>query len=120
MIKGLVIRLVSVSMFTGFVLAACSGKSGSGGPSDAGALSDGRGSERDGTTDDGAAGDGGADDGPIDGGAECVPSNTRCSGNAIQVCSASGQWGEAMDCGQQACVGGGCIGVCAPGSTQCS
>ncbi len=62
--------------------------------------------------------DGATDDGPLTG--PCTPDAAQCTGNALQLCSASGQWGPAMDCDGQACVSGGCSGVCAPGSTQCS
>ena len=50
----------------------------------------------------------------------CAPSTTRCSGNGVQTCSATGTWGTAVACAGQACVNGTCGGVCAPGATQCS
>ena len=55
MIKGLAIRLLSVSMFAGFVVAACSGSSGTDAPSDAGGLHDARGPDAFGAIDGAAA-----------------------------------------------------------------
>src|SRR5450432_1969921 len=110
MIKSLAIRLLSVSLFSGLVLAACSGSSGNGAPSDAGVDAWGdnsRDAGRNGATDATAGDATGNDDGGLDGGAgeACpVPSTTRCSGNGVQVCSDSSHWGASMDCGQAACV----------------
>jgi hypothetical protein len=50
----------------------------------------------------------------------CRPGATQCSGNGVQTCSASGQWGTAIACVNSACVSGKCVGVCVPGSTMCS
>ena len=135
MIKGLATRLLAVSMFSGFAVAACSASSGSDSPVDAGPVVDGwtanptdaarGGGPIDSTlgTDAPAAP---ADDGSLEaaagdaGGGDCAPGTTRCSGNGVQTCNAAGLWGAPLDCTQMACVNGGCVGSCAPGSTQCS
>ena len=125
MIKGLALRLVSVSIFCGLVVAACSGQSGSGG-TDAGSLRDGRAETAlDAASDSTVADASGGADGPQvgagpDGGGVCAPGAMRCQNNGVQACGASGQWGATMDCGQAACVDGACIGTCVPGATQCS
>src|SRR5882672_9341310 len=62
---------------------------------------------------EGATPDAMADVSP-EGGGVCSSGTTQCDGNAVQVCDAAGQWGAPMDCGNQACVSGGCSGVCAP------
>jgi hypothetical protein len=50
----------------------------------------------------------------------CTPGATQCSGNAIQTCDSTGNWGSPVACASQACVSGACVGVCTPGATQCS
>jgi len=59
-----------------------------------------------------------ADVGGIDGGidgsgidtAPCTPNSHQCSGNAVQTCSAAGQWGAAVACAfpTPACTAGAC------------
>src|SRR5580698_2621639 len=121
--QGTALRLASIILFAGLVAAACSGSPGESGGADSGTHAGRDGSMGplgDATFEAGSdpGTDGGGDAG--DGGAVCAAGATQCTGNGVQVCSASGQWGPAMDCGAQACMAGGCIGVCAPGSTQCS
>lgn len=48
----------------------------------------------------------------------CNPGDTQCSGNGVQTCDASGQWGSVSPCSGQTCVSGACQGVCEPGGTQ--
>jgi hypothetical protein len=48
----------------------------------------------------------------------CTPGATRCSGNGVQTCDATGQWSGVTQCTGQTCVNGACVGVCAPGETQ--
>ncbi len=50
----------------------------------------------------------------------CGPGSTQCdpNSNGVDTC-ATGQWGAAAACVNQACVSGACIGVCAPGATRC-
>ena len=51
----------------------------------------------------------------------CGPNEKQCSGNGVQTCTASGQWGTPVACSaSQTCVGGSCTGVCGPNDTQCS
>src|SRR5580704_19620403 len=129
--KGLALRLVSVVLFGGVAIAACSGKSSTGSSADAGHGGGNRdaqtGPSGDATILEGAAGDdaeaGAGDDGSgQDAGAPCAPGTTQCAatGNGVQTCTSSGRWADPVDCGMMACVGGGCTGVCAPGTTQCS
>jgi formylglycine-generating enzyme required for sulfatase activity len=51
----------------------------------------------------------------------CTPGTVRCSGNAVQVCAADGQWGPLAACGGATpfCNGAGVCGVCRDGSSQC-
>ncbi len=49
----------------------------------------------------------------------CTPGQTRCDGNAVVSCEASGVWSAPSSC-QGVCVAGACAGSCAPGTTQCS
>ena len=85
MVKGLAVRLLSVLMFSGVVLAACNGPSGNGAPADAGARDAWVDAHT--TTDDAANdstvgnNDDGGQDGASDGGAICAPGSTRCAGN---------------------------------------
>jgi hypothetical protein len=50
----------------------------------------------------------------------CAPQTKQCSGNGVQVCSATGTWGTASACTGQACISGACSGVCEPGAKQCT
>jgi len=54
-------------------------------------------------------------------GAECSPatSTPRCSDRAPERCDEAGHWNQGATC-PYACSDGQCIGVCAPGSTQCA
>ena len=52
--------------------------------------------------------------------ASCAPGATQCSGNGVQTCDSSGQWGSAAPAPTRRASGGACTGVCAPGATQCS
>ena len=40
----------------------------------------------------------------------CMPGQTKCSGDSVQTCDATGQWGTAVACigGTPFCVGGAC------------
>ena len=50
----------------------------------------------------------------------CGPGSMQCdpNSNGVDTC-ATGQWGAAAACVNQACVSGACTGVCAPGETRC-
>ncbi|HEX8794474.1 MAG TPA: hypothetical protein VF765_26195 [Polyangiaceae bacterium] len=48
----------------------------------------------------------------------CTPGDSQCSGNGVQTCDASGQWGAVSPCSGQTCVNGACQGVCGPTDTQ--
>ena len=94
-------RLVSTFAFAAAVIVACSGSSkhigagdaGHGGGSDDATVTrtDGAGPE-DGSPDEGL-------DSAGEGGTACAPGATQCSGNGVQPCGPSGQWGASMDCG---------------------
>jgi formylglycine-generating enzyme len=47
----------------------------------------------------------------------CVPSSTQCADNAVQTCSALGQWADASSC-PEGCGDGGCakFASCQPGN----
>jgi hypothetical protein len=47
----------------------------------------------------------------------CTIGQTQCSGNGVQQCML-GSWGAASPCGNKTCVGGVCVGSCAPGQTN--
>ena len=55
----------------------------------------------------------GAADGPEDAldAALCIPQAVRCSNNGVQTCTSGGVWAAPVDCGNQACVSGVCVGV---------
>src|SRR6187455_2745638 len=75
------------------------------------------------------SGTGAKDGGPIgtfDGGptldmssAVCASGELRCNGTVAQSCAADGQWIDVQQC-PNACNAGMCVGVCPPGSGQCS
>ncbi|HEY3816854.1 MAG TPA: hypothetical protein VGL81_06780 [Polyangiaceae bacterium] len=64
----------------------------------------------------------------------CAPNQTQCAdadggaggagdagtGNAVQTCDSTGNWGAPSNCVNETCVSGACTGTCAPGQTQCS
>jgi len=50
----------------------------------------------------------------------CVETTRRCvGGGAREVCDERGVWVDLPLCADQACVGGECVGECAPGSVAC-
>jgi hypothetical protein len=58
---------------------------------------------------------------PLPSGGVCPSGAKQCtSSTAIETCNASGHWGTPVSCTNKACVKGACVGVCSPGSTQCS
>jgi hypothetical protein len=40
--------------------------------------------------------------------------------NAVEICGPNGQWGTSVTCTNQTCSGGACVGMCAPGQTNCN
>lgn len=51
---------------------------------------------------------------------DCAPGDIRCGDNrTYQVCRDNGQWGDSINCSNQACVQGSCVGECTPGTTKC-
>jgi hypothetical protein len=51
---------------------------------------------------------------------ECTSGATRCQGNQVQTCLASG-WNAPVACASGTCMGGQCTGPCGPaGAKQCS
>jgi hypothetical protein len=55
-------------------------------------------------------------------GGVCVPDSKVCVDNvSYKACgTTSGQYGDPVDCGAQACKNGNCVGVCRPGARSCS
>src|SRR5262249_21578968 len=50
-----------------------------------------------------------------------VATGKRCDGRKPQMCDAAGPWQSARDgsCVRQACIGGACVGECAPADKRC-
>jgi hypothetical protein len=44
----------------------------------------------------------------------------QCSGNGVETCDMTGNWGAPVACQNMTCVNGKCTGVCAQGATLCS
>src|SRR5690242_12159184 len=40
----------------------------------------------------------------------CAPGQVKCSGNGVQTCEASGQWGTPVECVSSTCANGKCTG----------
>ena len=57
--------------------------------------------------------------------AECAPNTRRCSGGAVQICDATGTWGDDIECSAGRCQNLGsqdaaCQLPCAPGMIRCA
>ena len=75
-------------------------------------------SPTDSKSNDSPSSDGPGNDGPgNDGG--CAAGTSGCTGNTPWSC-VNGKVVDGAACSNQACVSGGCVGVCAPGQTQCT
>jgi hypothetical protein len=105
----------------GLSLAGCSGAFSTIAGNDGGTPETGASNEA-GPGDGGVEGEApdGADSGPEPEGGACTPGTMRCSGNGVQTCEPSSQWGGVSKCSAQACVDGACVGTCSPGATSCA